>query len=149
LKAACLGALAFWGPNTIVHAVRRNSFDSSDVLIITTVMPVAMFVAISLAAKAFHRRTGALALPVLAGVWLLGGLFMMTNASFAGGGFASFESARDALIVFALSLLPMYTFIMATYDGSLGALILVTLVLMVLAVYENWVPRTPRITGSV
>lgn len=46
-----------------------------------------------------------------------------------GGGFAGPDGLRGAFIVVGMSLVPIYTFIMATYDGSLGALLVVSLVL--------------------
>lgn len=72
-------------------------------------------------------RLGRIGLPMLTGVWLFGGLFMTIGATFSGGGFMSPGGARGAVLVLLLSLFPMYTFIMATYDGSLVALLLVTI----------------------
>ena len=66
---------------------------------------------------------------MLFGIWLLGGLAMMIGATFSGGGFAGPDGLRGALFVVATSLLPVYTFVMATYDGSVGALLAVSLVL--------------------
>ena len=63
---------------------------------------------------------------MLAGIWLLGGLFMTMGASFSGGGLVGPDGARGVVFVLLLSLFPGYTFIMATYDGSLLALLLVT-----------------------
>jgi hypothetical protein len=54
---------------------------------------------------------------------------MSVGATFSGGGFAGPECLRAALFAIATSLLPPYTFMMATYDGSLGALLLASLVL--------------------
>ena len=65
-----------------------------------------------------------LALAALVGIWLSGSLAMMINSTLSGGGFK--QSVGGTLIAVALGLLPPYTFIMSTYDGTLGALLLVS-----------------------
>jgi len=83
-----------------------------------------------------NERVGLL---MIVGVWLLGGLFMMVNASFSGGGFRSNEGVRWAIQSILLSLIPVYTYILATYDGALAALLVVTLgACVVLAVQSKW-----------
>jgi hypothetical protein len=129
LRLACLAALAFWGPDILVHAVRRNLFSGSDVLALTVAMPLALFLCWATAAKSLHITRGAAAIRMLFGIWLLGGLCMSIGATFSGGGFAGPDGLRGAVFVIAMSLLPVYTFAMATYDGSLGALLVVSLVL--------------------
>jgi hypothetical protein len=64
---------------------------------------------------------------MLLGIWVLGGVFMTIGASFSGGGFAN--GISSGLVIVAMSLVPVYTFIMATYDGSLFALLLISFVL--------------------
>jgi hypothetical protein len=66
---------------------------------------------------------------MLVGVWLLGGVFMMISATIAGGGFSGPDGFKGGLIAIAMSLIPIYTFIMATYDGSLFALLLISMAL--------------------
>jgi hypothetical protein len=61
---------------------------------------------------------------MLVGVWMLGSLAMTVNATFTGGGFA--RPVWDVWVVIALGIFPPYTYIMATYDGSLGGLLLAT-----------------------
>jgi len=129
-KLMLLGAAGFWLPDTLLHAVPRNGIVNwHDVRILTTVMPLT-FLGTFLATRwlqkgATPKRIG---LPMLAGVWLLGGLFMMIGASFLGGGFVMSDGAYWIGLLALLSLLPMYTFVMATYDGSQFALMLVTTV---------------------
>ena len=64
------------------------------------------------------------------GVWELGGYFILLSATFQGSGFKHMNGG-DVLMSIVLPLIPVYTFIMATYDGSLGALIIVSLVAFV------------------
>jgi hypothetical protein len=122
-----LGAAGFWLPDVFLHAVRAHNFNSRDVRIITVVTPLTLlgtFVAAKWANKG--ARTRRIGLLMITGVWLFAGLFMTVGASFSGGGFMGPDGARGAVLAMSLSLFPMYTFIMATYDGSLGALLLVT-----------------------
>jgi hypothetical protein len=60
---------------------------------------------------------------MLAGIWLSGGICMLIGASFSSGGFMG-PDVRGVLFLTAISWIPLYTFIAATYDGSLGALVL-------------------------
>jgi hypothetical protein len=64
---------------------------------------------------------------MLLGVWLSGGIFMMISATAGGGGFVGPNGVAGTLLVLLLSLFPIYTCIMATYDGSLFALLAATL----------------------
>src|ERR1022692_3339737 len=110
-----IGATGFWLPDVLMHAVRVHNFNSRDVRIITVMMPLTLlgtFVAAKWARKG--ARPGRIGLPMLAGLWLLGGLFMTIGASFSGGGFMSPDGARTAVLMMLLSFFPMYTFIMAT-----------------------------------
>ena len=129
LRLACFAAIAFWGPSVVVHTFRKDLFGRSDILALTIAMPLALFLSWAACAKSFHITRRAAALPMLCGIWLLGGLCMSLSATFSGGGFAGPNGVRDTLLVIAMSLLPVYTFIMATYDGSLGALLVGSLVL--------------------
>jgi hypothetical protein len=129
IKIACSGAIAFWVPDIAVHAVRRNAFVRSEVLALTVPMPLILLVAWFAGVKYFGITAKAIAIRMLLGIWLLGGLCMTVGASFSGGGFAGLNGVRGTAIVIGMSLLPIYTFIMATYDGSLGALLLVTALL--------------------
>ena len=132
LRLMLLGAAGFWLPDVILHAIRAYNFESRDVRIITVVMPLTFlttFAAAKWVGKASPpKHVGG---SILAGVWLFGGLFMMLGASFWGGGLRSPEGIRWVATSVLLSVLPIYTFIMATYDGALGALLLITAVAFV------------------
>jgi len=104
-----------------------GSFESPQVWAITLLSPVTFLIAYlalrRIAARRDYRQVG---ISMMFGVWLLGGLFMI-GISAATGGFAG-PNRFDQLIMFLLfSWFPLLTWIMATYDGSLGALIIVTL----------------------
>jgi len=126
------GALGFWLPDTLFHAFRRNDFNWHDVRIMSVLMPTTLLLTllvIKWVRRANVERTSGLLL--LVGVWFLGGLFMALGATFSGGGFASPGGFREVGFVLLLSLFPMYTFMMAAYDGSLLALLFVTVAMVV------------------
>lgn len=129
LKLAGFAALAFWGPDILVHAIRGMFFDRPEMLALTVTMPLTLCLCWVVGARVFHITLRAAALRMLLGIWLLGGLCMMMSATFAGGGFAGSEGPTGALLLVASSLFPVFTCMMATYDGSLGALLVVSLVL--------------------
>lgn len=123
LRLAGLGAFSFWVPDIAAHALRRYSFDSPDVRIMTFALPLILFVACAAGAKLFHLTAGATAIRMLGGVWLFGGICMAIGATFYGGGFANLGMRGMAFLI-AISWVPIYTLMAATYDGSLGALLL-------------------------
>lgn len=127
VKLALLGAVGFWLPDVAVHTWAGRSFDSSHVRFITVMLPLTFLtsylVVRRLAAKRSYRHVG---LTMVLGVWLLGGMFMTIAATAGGGGFVGPDGFRGGVFVMMLGAIPIYTFIMATYDGSLLALLIVT-----------------------
>ena len=81
-------------------------------LIITIATPLILLAAVLGCARGFHMTASATKIRMLAGVWLLGGAFMLIGASFAGGRFSGADGFRSALIFLAMSWPPMYTYIM-------------------------------------
>jgi hypothetical protein len=78
---------------------------------------------------------------MLLGVWLTGGLFM-TLATASGSGFVGVDGVGRLLIIVS-SVIPVVTFILAAYDGSLFALLAVTLgALLLLGVRASWILLT-------
>ena len=133
-KLLLLGALSFWLLDVLLHALERYDFFGLDVWFLTAAMPM-LFFAAHFGAKRFYGKSVLVAPWMLLGVWLLGNLFMMMGVSFSGGGFAV-GPFRDIAVMLLLSLLPPSTFMLATYDGSLFALLLVTALAVVLWILE-------------
>jgi hypothetical protein len=126
LKLLLLGSVSFWTPDVIVHSIAGHSFSVVHATILTFLLPVAFGCAYLLAVRQYRDSAVPIFLPMVIGVWALGGLFMTVGTSFCGGGLAylwSLEAWRDVLLGF----LPPFTFIMATYDGSLVALLFASL----------------------
>ena len=132
------GAIGFWLPDTLLHALRGHEFNGRDVGIVTGVSPATLLITFLLLKRAGRGAPQkSVGLPLLAGIWLFGGLFMMVGASLSGGGFMSPDGARSVVMTILLSAAPPYTFILATYDGALGALLLVTAVAFIVWIIQR------------
>ena len=130
-KLMLLGGIGFWLPDIILHALRASGFNRRDVGIITIVSPLMLLVTFFLVNRTQKTVPRAqIVLGLITGVWTFGGLFMTIGATFSGAGFKT--GPGGAMISILLSLLPMYTYIMATYDGTLAALLLATVVAFLL-----------------
>ena len=145
LKLVCLGGTSFWLPDALWHGLRRSDFGGKDVLAITVLMPLsllAMYLFVKNRQSNESRRD--LGLSLMLGVWFLGGFFMAVGASFSGGGFAGPGGFKVGVISTLLGFLPPATCDMATYDGSLGALILATSAAVLIWVSTRWFsPKKP------
>jgi len=149
LSFAAAGALSFWLPDTAVHVAARPTFDSPHVWLITFLMPATFLLAYLVGRRlAVQREFKWVGLAMLLGVWLLGGLFMTVAATASGVGFAGPNGIRDGLLMIALSLIPPVTYMMAAYDGSLFALLAVSIgALLIWAVRSSGMPipfRRPK-----
>ncbi len=142
LAFAAAGALSFWVADVFVHVVAGRAFNSSHARSITFILPIAFAIAYaSLRKFAAHRGYKSLGIAMLAGVWLAGGLFMMIAATASGGGFASANGVRGSLVAIALSVIPPVTYMLATYDDSLFALLAVTVgALLMWSIGRNGTP---------
>ena len=78
---------------------------------------------------------------MLLGVWVLGPLAMITGNTFLGGGFSNSHIGL-ALLTVLLGLFPIYTYVASTYDGSLYALLIISLIMPLLHLAlerDNWI----------
>ena len=75
--------------------------------------------------------------PLLAGVWLLAGPFMAIGASLAGAGFVGPDGLSTGTRMVLVSLLPIVSIPVAAHDGSLGALLTVSLVVLLISVWDS------------
>jgi hypothetical protein len=121
-----LGGLSFWLPDTVTHLIRSVQFDRRDVMVVTVLMPLCLCAAGVAASKILKRSLVAIAPQLLLGIWVTGGLLMSL------GWMLSTRSPLHSLAVSSvLGIIPIYTFMAAAYDGSLAALLLVSIVLFV------------------
>ena len=153
LSFAVAGALSFWLPDVVVHIIAGPNFDSRHVWVCTILMPATFLLAYVVARRFGMKRDFKWVGPaMLLGVWLTGGLFM-TLATASGSGFVGVDGVGRLLII-VLSVIPVVTFILAAYDGSLFALLAVTLgALLLCGVRASWilltyVPSRPGTTND-
>jgi len=127
LSFAAVGALSFWLPDIAVHAHAGPNLDSRHAWAITLFAPavflLAYVVAQRFALKAKFKRLGP---TMLLGVWVSGGLFMTISALVSGSDFIG-GTGLWRLAIIPMSIVPIVTFILASYDGSLLALLAITL----------------------
>ncbi len=149
LSFAVAGALSFWLPDMVVHMDAGPNFDSRHVWVCTILMPATFLCAYVVARRLGMKREFKWVGPaMLLGVWLSGGLFM-TLATASGIGFVGVDGVGRLLII-VLSVIPIVTLILAANEGSLLALLAVTLGALILCgVRASWmlstsVPSPPR-----
>ena len=91
--------------------------------------------------RRFPQYMRAVPLWMLLGVWALGPLGVAVGMIPFGGTFLTAEHAREFLALWLW--FPATTFIMSTYSGSLGGVLLVTIALLACAAI-----RSPRFTTT-
>ncbi len=123
-----LAAVVFWLPDTLWHAVRRSRFDGVDFICLTALMPSSLLALyLRLKNRTPGKKNEAVGWPLVLGAWVLGGPFMILDASFMGAGLAGPDGLRSGIELMFACVLPMFTIELATYDGSLFALFLVAI----------------------
>ena len=126
LAFAVAGALSFWLPDVAVHADASSYFDTRHASAITVLAPsiflFAYLVGRSVASKHNFNRVGP---SMLLGVWLSGGLFMTIAAMVSKSDFVAGTGMWRIVVIF-MSVIPIVTYVLAAYDGSLFALLAIT-----------------------
>ncbi|HEX6533667.1 MAG TPA: hypothetical protein VF041_03665 [Gemmatimonadaceae bacterium] len=132
-----LGGVSFWAPVTLFELVTREFS-----LAVATLVPFAGELAIYLLAARRRRSDAAgLALWMLAGIFLLGPLFMSIGAAAFGGGFALPLQWRDLAYLVLLSLFPPGALMLAGYEGVVFGMVL-SCVAMLAAYASRRFPET-------
>jgi hypothetical protein len=149
LSLAVAGALSFWLPYVVVHIDAGANFDSRHLWACTILMSATFLFAYVVARRLGMKREFKWVGPaMLLGVWLSGGLFM-TLATASGSEFVGVDGVGRLLII-VLSVMPVVTIILAANEGSLLALLVVTLgALLLCGIRASWilltsVPSPPR-----
>jgi hypothetical protein len=139
LGFAALGAVAFWLPDVLIHVNGGPNLDSQHGWAITLVGPAAFLFAYVVARRfALRQEFNWPGATMLLGVWLTGGLFMTVAAMASGNEFIG-ATGLWRLVVVAFSVIPIVTYILASYDGSLFALLAVTMgSLLVCGIRSNY-----------
>ena len=128
LLLALAGALSFWLPDVGMHVLAGREFDSVHVRAMTLLLPTIFLLTYLLARRfAIARDFKWVGAAMLLGVWLTGGLFMTLSATASGGGFAGPDGVRGGILMTVLGIIPPFTLMESTYDGSGLALIILTI----------------------
>ncbi|HZP02940.1 MAG TPA: hypothetical protein VFD30_22010 [Terriglobia bacterium] len=137
---AVAGAISFWLPDVLVHLHSGPTLDSRHGWAITILAPGSFLMAyVATRRFALKRDFTWLGVAMLLGVWLSGGLFMTLAAMVSGSGFIG-GTGVWRLVAIVLSVIPIVTYILAAYDGSLFALLAVTVGALILwGLRTSWI----------
>jgi hypothetical protein len=145
-----VSGVAFWIQSMVIHAIRGANFGGSiyDLIAISLLPVVAAVVTLEMIdeLRIGDCRRGIMAVWMLVGIWVLGPLMMTIGASFSGGGFARPDTWQ--MLALAIPLFMHFTWMMSAYDGTLGALVVVT-VWFVIAARRGLTPRLSASASSV
>ena len=144
-----LGALAFWLPEIVLYGWTRHELNRRLVTLLlpSTFLLVYLLVSI-LRPKRIPKPSAAIFMVV--GVVFLGTLAMTIGATLLGAGLRE-DPVSTLLAVLLGTFIPIYAFIAGTYDGSLYALIFVSILMpLVHLVFErqNWIVPPKRSTPN-
>jgi hypothetical protein len=135
LTYIALGALVFWLPDVVVHALARSHYSGIDGIFLTVFLPLLTCYVLKLIwkTKGESRNFASAALPAVLGIWVFGPLMMIISATFSGGGFTRPEAWR--LLYIGFTLFPIMMIDMSTYDGTLFAVFLVSAALPIMSLF--------------
>lgn len=120
IKYSLIGALVFWSPDVILHAIRGERLSRLLLTVLLPALGVPGMLVLRVVANRERRKW--VALLALVGTWVTGGLACALGATFGGVGFFTGGGWELALV----GALPPMLFIAATYDGSLFGLLIYT-----------------------
>ena len=134
-----LGGFTYWVPDMLVQWVRppRQLWLTALTLLVPTIVVGAWFLLARQQRHYEHRRS--LALLMLLGVWLIGPLGIAVGMIPSGGTFLTGAGISHFLALWVM--FPVTTFVLSTYSGSLGGVILVTLALCIAAALSGKLSR--------
>lgn len=130
------GALTFWLPVVLAHWVFGELGILLTATLLTLVLPVLLCLALDFLAQWWTVPRPKLFLAMIAGIWSTGPFFMMMSLTFTPGEGFHAPGAWSS-VGLETALFPLSTFMMATYEGSLLAVLLTTVSLTVFA-FTSW-----------
>jgi hypothetical protein len=122
-----IGFFTFWFPSFIGHALAGKEQFSKPIFFLIFICPfLTSLIFLYLFRKKYVQKKVWVAPLFVMGIWILGPLGFFVDGSFSGGGFTSMESPKELFVM--ILCFPITTFSGSTYDGTLGALLCITLV---------------------
>jgi hypothetical protein len=145
-----LGALSFWLPEIVLYAWTGHELNGK---LITFLLPGIFLSVYLLVAILRPRRTAkpSAAIFMVLGVIFLGTLAMAIGATIRGAGFLE-HPISTLLGVLLGTIIPIYAFIAATYNGSLYALVFISILMpLIHLVFErqDWIIPPKRQTKNI
>jgi hypothetical protein len=133
-KYFLLGAVAFWTPDVLLAAVFHQPsierwYLANPIFVISVCLTYAAI--FKLRASRYPPSNISAAFYMLIGIYVLAPEFMLIEQTFAFSRIPAFHTMQDWGYMMLSSFLPPYTLIMAGYDGSAFALLIVTVLLIV------------------
>lgn len=125
------GAVAFWMPDILLQ-LRGFGADGRHILLLTVLLPWILFsiYRVLLSIRGREMFGPSIAIYMLLGVWMLGSSAMVVGAFLTDG---SLPHPGEAVSINALTgLLPSTTYNLSVFDGSLFALLLSTVLMILL-----------------
>jgi hypothetical protein len=144
-----LGAVTFWLPELILYAWTRHGLNGKLVTFLLPSCLLVTYLLVSILRPKGIAKPSASIFMVL-GVLFLGTFAMALGSTLRGAGFL--ETPGSTLVGVLLgTVIPIYAFIAATYDGSLYALLSVSLLMPILhLIFErrNWIIPPKKLTAE-
>ena len=132
-----IGAVSYWVPDLLIHRILHDSL--LWFLLLTLFVPAIVSLVYFLLFLRHPHSQYVLGLPLfmLLGIWLFGPLTVTL-------GQGSISSASLVDVLFMWAIFPGTTFMLATYSGSLGGLVITSCLLVI---YSISVPK-PKVSGG-
>ena len=131
IKYILIGAGTYWLTDGAIQIIRPEHYIWISLLTFAVPLTV-IFVWYKLYKKQnYYKHPKAFPLLMLLGIWALGPIGIAIPGQFNGGSFLDADKIDTFLMLWAI--FPASTFIMSTYSGSLGGIILVTVSLLIVA----------------
>ncbi len=130
-----LGGLSYWLTDIAIHFILKSA-SAAWIISLTVVVPIVVLLTYFYVRKKLDLKyTVSLPLFMLVGIWFLGPLGMGIGAIPTGGTF--FESLNLKMLLSVWAVFPLSTWVMSAYSGSLGGLLLTTIMLFILTIIEG------------
>jgi hypothetical protein len=129
-RASLIGSLSFWFPIVIARVVFGTDWGVLlTILPLTFLVPAVCCLALEVFTERWRQSRPGFAIAMLLGIWISGPFWMMlANTGVAGQGFHAADAWRS--LGFMTAAFPAATFMMATYEGSLVALLFTSFALI-------------------
>ncbi|BAF72446.1 hypothetical protein [Sulfurovum sp. NBC37-1] len=127
IKSFLIGAASYWLPDIAMQLILPEN--PLWIILLTLVVPVIVITTWYKQYKSefFYHYPKVYPLFMLLGIWATGPVAIAISMQFKGGTF--FEMGLESFLIMWISF-PVSTFIMSTYSGDLGGVIIVSLALL-------------------